>query len=123
MVPFALSYAKPSGRCPTETVPTTVVPLITVTMPAGLGSVTSITNASQDLQTSYRYDPYGVQVQAAGAVPSPLRYTGREWDANDGLEYSRARYYDPTTGRFLSKDPSGSGGTNRYAYVGNNPVV
>jgi RHS repeat-associated protein len=89
----------------------------------GLGSVTSITNASQGLQTSYRYDPYGVQVQAAGAVPSPLRYTGREWDTNDGLEYSRARYYDPSTGRFLSKDPSGMvDGTNLYAYAGNNPV-
>ncbi len=40
-----------------------------------------------------------------------------------GLDYYRARYYDPTTGRFLSKDPSGMvDGPNLYAYAGNNPV-
>jgi hypothetical protein len=36
----------------------------------------------------------------------------------------RARYYNPTTGRFLSEDPAGFGGsgTNLYAYVGNSPI-
>jgi hypothetical protein len=37
--------------------------------------------------------------------------------------YYRARYYNPTTGRFLSEDPIGfAGGMNLYAYAANNPV-
>lgn len=38
-------------------------------------------------------------------------------------EYMRARYYDPTTGRFISEAPAGLvAGVNLYAYVGGNPV-
>ena len=53
----------------------------------------------------------------------PFRYTGREFDAETGLMYYRARYYDSATGRFLSEDPLGfGGGNNFYPYVGNNPT-
>jgi RHS repeat-associated protein len=49
-------------------------------------------------------------------------YTGREPDET-GLVYYRARYYDPTLGRFTQRDPVGlQGGINLYAYVGGNPV-
>jgi RHS repeat-associated protein len=42
---------------------------------------------------------------------------------NRMASYYRARYYDPSTGRFLSEDPAGfEGGINSYAFVGNNPV-
>ena len=42
----------------------------------------------------------------------------------NGLYYMRARYYDPSVGRFISEDPLGFGGgdVNLYAYVQNNPV-
>jgi RHS repeat-associated protein len=48
--------------------------------------------------------------------------TGRELDDTD-LYYYRARYYDPTTQRFLSQDPIefSSGDFNFYRYVGNSP--
>ncbi len=42
-----------------------------------------------------------------GAVINPHTYTGREYDAESGLYYYRARYYNPTIGRFLSEDPIG----------------
>ncbi len=83
----------------------------------GGGSVTSVTSATQ-LQSSYRYDPYSVSTEAAGPVSSPYRYAGGVWDAGPGLAYDRARFYDPSTGRFLSQDPVGGG----YAYAGDNPV-
>jgi RHS repeat-associated protein len=49
-------------------------------------------------------------------------YTGRELDSETGLYYYRARYYAPTTGRFISEDPMGfgAGDTNLYRYVFNN---
>ena len=53
---------------------------------------------------------------------NPFRYTARESDAETGLYYYRARYYDPATGRFSNEDPiQFDGGINLYAYVGNDP--
>ena len=41
-----------------------------------------------------------------------------------GIYNYRARYYNPSTGRFLSEDPIGFAGrdTNLYRYVKNNPI-
>lgn len=51
-----------------------------------------------------------------------MQFTGRENDGT-GLHYYRARYYDPTFGRFVSEDPLGfRAGPNFYAYVGNDPI-
>jgi len=48
-------------------------------------------------------------------------YNGHE--SAGGLVYMRNRWYDPNTGRFTQEDPIGyAGGSNLYAYVGNNPV-
>ena len=55
-------------------------------------------------------------------------YTGRELEPELGLYYYRARYYDPTTGRFLQKDPDPGKMMNpitflsKYIYAGNNPI-
>lgn len=55
---------------------------------------------------------------------NPFRFTAREFDAETGLSYYRARYYDPTTGRFLSEDPiEFHAGIDFYRYVGNNPTT
>src|SRR5262249_50521564 len=51
-------------------------------------------------------------------------FTGREFDRVTGLQYNRARYYDPTTGRWTSPDPRGfaAGGSNLHRYVHNSPT-
>ena len=49
------------------------------------------------------------------------RGVGHPTDSEFGLVYMRARYYDPSAGRFISEDP-GRNGTNWYAYCGSNPV-
>jgi RHS repeat-associated protein len=69
---------------------------------------------------TYRYDAFGAVRSSSGASTQPFRYTGEQNDAN-GLEYLRARYYDPAIGRFITQDPIGS--LNRYAYVLNNPLL
>jgi len=62
-------------------------------------------------------------VASSGTVTNPFQYTGRDFDSETGLNYHRARYYDPSDGRFVSEDPLGlKGGLNSYAYVDNNPT-
>jgi RHS repeat-associated protein len=51
-------------------------------------------------------------------------YTGRQYDPETGLQYSRNRCYHPVLGRFISRDPAGyRGGINLYEYVGDDPLV
>jgi RHS repeat-associated protein len=89
----------------------------------GLGSVTSLTNSSSVLATTYTFDSFGNLTNSAGSVQNPFRYTGRDFDTETGLYYYRARYYDPNAGGFVGEDPIGfAGATNFYAYVDDNPV-
>jgi RHS repeat-associated protein len=86
-----------------------------------LGSVLKMTNASGSVTHEYRYDAYGGI--EAGSAQGGFSFTGREWDPESGLFYYRARYFDPTIGRFISEDPIGlKGGINIYRYANNNPV-
>jgi RHS repeat-associated protein len=71
-------------------------------------------------RTKYTYDSFGKLTASSGSLVNPFQYTARESDAETGLYYYRARYYDPTAGRFLSEDPIGfSSGPSLYAYVSN----
>lgn len=74
-----------------------------------------------------RYAPFG----AATLTPSParpdftldLRLPGQVFDAETGLHYNRARYYDPDEGQYLTPDPLGTpDGPNPYAYAAFNPL-
>jgi RHS repeat-associated protein len=90
----------------------------------GLGSITAITDTSGNVVQTYVYDAFGKIVQQTGSIDNPYTYTGREWDAEAGLYFYRARYYDVNTGRFIQNDPIGfnGGDVNFYAYVRNNPA-
>lgn len=91
--------------------------------PDALGSIQALTDAGGVVVGSYTYDAFGNIVGQTGDLVNPYTYTGRELDAESGLYYYRARYYDPQTGRFISEDPIGfAGGINLYAYVLNNPI-
>jgi RHS repeat-associated protein len=89
-----------------------------------LGSVLGLADASGSVVATYRYDPWGNLINNTGSVENPLRFTGREYDAESGLYFYRARYYDPQAGRFISRDPIGLlGGINTYSYVKNDPLA
>lgn len=89
----------------------------------GLGSVTSLTSSSGSVAQTYTYDSFGTTTTSSGSLTNFFRYTGREFDAETGLFYYRARYYDPAGGRFLSNDPENfAADVNFYRYVGDDPV-
>jgi RHS repeat-associated protein len=93
----------------------------------GLGSITILTDLNGIPVRSYTYDSFGRLVAQTGTVGNPYTYTARELDPESGLFYYRARYYDPTIGRFLQEDifgglPRFPQSLNRFVYVANNPV-
>ena len=89
----------------------------------GLGSVTEVIDANQNVMNIYRYTPFGDALIREETVYNPYQYTGRQYDAESGLYHYRARAYSADIGRFMQQDPAGMvDGANMYAYVGNNPV-
>ena len=72
------------------------------------------------------YAPYGRQAVVSGTHGETLGFIGERHDAESGLQYLNARYYDPVLARFISPDwldPNRRGvGSNRYAYALNDPV-
>src|SRR5579859_843511 len=71
----------------------------------GIGSISSLTNAAGALAQTYTFDSFGNVTATTGSLTNPFRYTARDFDSETNLQFSRARYYDQTTGRFLSEDP------------------
>jgi RHS repeat-associated protein len=89
----------------------------------GVNSVSSLSNAAGALANTYSYDSFG-KATSTGTLTNPFQYTGREFDSETGIYYYRARYFDPSAGRFLSEDPARlRGGVNFYAYTRNRPVL
>ena len=89
----------------------------------GIGSATSLSNTST-LAATYAYDSFGNLTASSGSLTNPIRYAGREFDPETALYDYRARYFDPSVGRFISEDPIVfDGGINFYSYVKNRPVV
>ena len=92
----------------------------------GLGSVRALTDNNGDVIQTYQTDPFGVPTAVQGTSAQPFGFTGQQMDSNS-LLYLRARYYDPTAGRFLQHDDlagslSGPQSLDPYAYGDNNPV-
>lgn len=93
-------------------------------------SIDAVTDDSGAVIERVEYDSFGVPVfidgvsgstsSASAVAGNPYAYNGREWDPDTGLYYYRARYYDPTIGRFIQEDSQIA--TNQYIYTRNNPV-
>jgi RHS repeat-associated protein len=91
-----------------------------------LGTVRDLVDEAGSLLNHIDYDSFGgIIVQSNVAAGDRFTYTGRELDAEIGLYYYRARFYDPVLGRFIANDPSGfdAGDANLYRYVENSPLT
>ena len=80
-----------------------------------------MSNAGAVLAT-FTYDSYGSLTASTGTATTPLLWQGQYLDATSGLYYLRARYYDPTTGQFLTVDPLVTTTNAPYTYAGDNPI-
>jgi RHS repeat-associated protein len=84
------------------------------------GSIISATDSSGSLIAINTYDEYGIP---GSANSGRFGFTGQAWLSEVGMQYSRARIYSPTLGRFIEPDPIGYGdGPNWYAYTHSDPV-
>lgn len=91
-----------------------------------LGSTIAVTGSTGTVEQTMDYDVFGQLRSITGTSGTTYTFTGEENDTS-GLIYLRARYYDPGTGRFLSRDPYPADAAdtqtiNRYVYVKNNPT-
>jgi RHS repeat-associated protein len=87
-----------------------------------IGSSRLITDGSGTSQATHTYDPYGNLVASTGTITNPLRFAGEYLDAESGMYYLRARYYEPATGQFISRDRAVALTLKPYAYSAGNPL-
>ncbi len=94
-----------------------------------LGSVRAVTNQAGAVIERHDYLPFGEEVNPPG-TSNTRKFTGKERDAETGLDYFGARYYSSRTARFTTIDPvytwrenlADPQRWNRYAYARNNPL-
>jgi RHS repeat-associated protein len=88
----------------------------------GLGSVVGLVDQSGNVTNTRKYDVYGAPRNAqTGTAHCFVGSLGHTSDAETGLIYMRARYYDPAAGRFVSEDRV-KDGPNWFIYCDNDPV-
>ena len=95
-----------------------------------LNTPRTVTTQSNRVLWSWVSDPFGngASITSNDDSGNPyqynLRFPGQYYDAETGLHYNMARYYNPAIGRYTQSDPIGlGGGMNTYTYVGNNPIM
>ena len=93
----------------------------------GLGSTRQLVSTAGAVTDSYGYSAFEEMASHTGSTQNPFLFNAQQFDQASGDYYLRARYYDQTSGRFLSQDPfEGVNGDpislHRYLYVGDDPV-
>ena len=97
-----------------------------------LGSTMGLSNKEGKIVEKVEYDVYGMptflsadgKVLAASTIGNNILFTGREYNAETGDYYFRARSMHPMVGRFMQKDPlMYVDGMNDYLYVNNASVI
>ena len=88
-----------------------------------VGHTVALTNLNGKVRSTELFDVFGISVSTTGSTPNTRRAYTKERDASLGLDNHGFRYYDSSTGRYVSRDPAGyADGPNIYLHTGNNPV-
>lgn len=89
------------------------------------GNVMGLVDTNGTTVAHYEYDPFGNQTVMTGAdsESNPFRFSTKYVDSETELSYYGYRYYSPTMGRWLSRDPIAErGGLHLYGFVNNSPL-
>jgi RHS repeat-associated protein len=93
-----------------------------------LKTASVITDATGNIKSESDYYPWGGELQFLSNDSNHYKFTGKERDAESGMDYFGARYYSNSLGRFVTTDPlmasarvSDPQTWNRYSYARNNP--
>ncbi|MGE9269527.1 MAG: RHS repeat domain-containing protein, partial [Verrucomicrobiales bacterium] len=88
------------------------------------GNVSEYIDETGAIAAHYEYSPFGRVIASTGSPDDfDFRFSTKYQDNETNLLYYGFRYYNPETGRWLSRDPIAErGGLNLYAFVGNNGV-
>ena len=87
------------------------------------GDVTYLSNIAGEIENSYSYDVFGNVREQKENIENIFKYAGEQLDKEIEQYYLRARYYNPTIGRFTQEDVYRGDGLNLYTYVVNNPLL
>ena len=68
------------------------------------GDVVTLTDQTGSVSKSYDYTAFGIESDPDADDENPFRYCGEYFDSETGTYYLRARYYDPSIGRFTQPD-------------------
>jgi RHS repeat-associated protein len=89
----------------------------------GIGNVSALLDASQQVVASYRYETFGKLLAKGGSLDQPFQFSTKRYEPSVGLNYYGYRFYAPDLGRWMNRDPLGeAGGINLYSFVRNNAV-
>ena len=87
------------------------------------GDIVYLTNEKKEIENSYSYDVFGNIRKRKESIENIFKYSGEQLDEETEQYYLRARYYNPTIGRFTQEDVYRGDGLNLYTYVINNPLL
>jgi RHS repeat-associated protein len=87
-----------------------------------LGSTRLLTSSSGETIGAFTYGAYGELEGQAGSATTPMGFAGQYTDAQSGLQYLRARFYDPSTAQFMTLDPILPLTRSPYDYARDNPL-
>jgi RHS repeat-associated protein len=88
-----------------------------------IGSTRLLTDAHGGVLGTFSYDAYGNLTGSTGTSTTPFGWAGQYADSDTGLIYLRARYYDPSTGQFLTRDPAAALTQDPYNYAADDPTT
>jgi RHS repeat-associated protein len=93
----------------------------------GGGTVRLLTDPTGTVTDTYDYDAWGNTINTTGSTPNVYLYRGEQHDPDLGLYYLRARFFNPASGRFPTRDPAAGkmpfpSTLHKYLYAGGNPV-
>jgi RHS repeat-associated protein len=115
----ATSYVTGPNGLPLEQVSGTTVSFYDFDQ---LGSVRAITNSRGATVNTYSYGAYGNVSSHSGTLVNPFQYSGQYQDSESAFYYLRARYYDPNTEQFVTRDPVSMRTRAPYVYVLDTPL-